>query len=264
MTTLGPTRRNAATPIVLCAALFLAGRPAAPQANPGSPELRQTLDRLAAAAEVLEHSLPSLTCFETAVSETLKNGKVKKHVAFSGNVRVVRTPAGHLNETFTLTQVNGKPHTGHGYRFPYYAVGGFEGGILSLPTRQPCYVYTLSSGRIDFATAPGAGSTPPCRDDGVRGFALFDADGNVTHIERSVSAQATRDFHLTPFAAFDFAPIELNGRTYRPPHHVISETPEDPGAGRMESTYSNCQLYTASVTILPPTQVVPGGPAPSQ
>jgi hypothetical protein len=263
MKTLPPTARAA---LALCAALLLPINAAAPQGPPYSPELQQLLQRLADVAESLEHSLPSLTCVETGVSEGLNKGKVKKHVDFTANMRAVRTPAGALSESFTLTQINGKPYSKSSYSFPFYTRGGFDSALAYfLPTHQPCYVFTLSSpGRIDFHITPDAASHPPCHADGMRGFAFLDPHGNITHIERTVSAQAVQDFQLTPFAAIDFAPVELNGHLYRLSHHIVTEYARGDNTGRFEATYSNCQLFTASVTILPPTQVVPDNTQPPQ
>jgi hypothetical protein len=258
MGTLTPTRRNLAAAISLCAALFLPARTAAPQASPGSPELRQTLDRLGAVAQSLEHSLPSITCVETGVSEALKKGKVKKQVQFAANLRAIRIPGAGLHESFTLTRINGKPYSKPGYSFPFYAGEAFDSAVVYFQlSHQPCYIYSLSPGRIDFQTAPGAGARLPCRDDGVRGFALLDAAGDVTHVERTVPETSTRNFNLAPFAAIDLAPIELNGHAYQLVRHVVSETYRDDITGRFEATYSNCQLFTASVTILPGAQIVP-------
>ena len=140
MKTLPPTARAA---LALCAALLLPINAAAPQGPPYSPELQQLLQRLADVAESLEHSLPSLTCVETGVSEGLNKGKVKKHVDFTANMRAVRTPAGALSESFTLTQINGKPYSKSSYSFPFFTRGGFDSALAYfLPTHQPCYVFT--------------------------------------------------------------------------------------------------------------------------
>ena len=55
----------------------LSTRPASRAATDSA--LQQELERLGAAADALEHSLPSFTCSETGVSERLLNGKVKEH-----------------------------------------------------------------------------------------------------------------------------------------------------------------------------------------
>jgi hypothetical protein len=253
---------SAAAAFVL-SALILGRAAVAQQATPSSPELQQQLQRLAVAAQSLAHSLPSISCVESGSSEALKKGKVKRHVDFTANLRAIRVPGAGLHESFTLTQIDGKPYSKPGYRFPFFAGEGFDAALVYfLPGEQACYTFTLSAGRIDFETVAGAASHPPCRDTGLHGFALVDTNGDVTHVERTVSEQATRDFHLAPFAAVDFAPVELSDRTYRLARHVVSEIHNGDVTRRFEATYSGCKLYTASVTILPPTQVVPDDAAP--
>jgi hypothetical protein len=264
MKRLVPTR-SAASAIALCAALLLASHPASPQTAPSSTDLQGTLERLSAVAQSLKQSLPSITCTETGVSEVFKDGKRKRHVEFAASLRAIRVPGAGLHEFFNLTQINGKPHSKPGYNFPYFASEGFDSALIYfLPRSQPCYVYTLSSGRIDFVTADDAASRPPCRAEGVRGFALLDADGNVTHIERTVPESSSRDFHLVTFAAIDLAPVELNGHNYRLSRHIVTESSPGDVIGHFEATYSGCKLFTASVTILPPTQVVPDTAPPPQ
>jgi hypothetical protein len=253
---------TAAAVLLLCAALLLPANVHAQQSAPASPELQQVLDRLGAAAQSLQRSLPSITCVESGVSETFKKKKVKKRVTFTATMRAIRTPGG-LDESFTLTKIHPKQYFRLHDPFPLFSKGGFDSALAYfLPSQQPCYVYALSPGRIDFATIEDAAFHPPCHADGTRGFALFDAGGNVTHIERSVPEQSMHDFNLTPFVAIDFAPVELNGKTYRLSQHVVSELYEDDDTRRFEATYSGCRLFTATVTILPPTQVVPDGAQP--
>jgi hypothetical protein len=246
---------------VLVATLWLAPPSRGQQSGAEDAVLKRELQRLGVAAEALDHSLPSLTCQESAVSERLLRGKVKQHVAFVASMRAVRVPGGHLHETFTLSTLNGKPHSGGNPPFPFYTSGGFDAAMVYfLPEHQACYRYSLSQGRIDFETSPDFASHPQCRDDAVHGFALMDAVGDVTHIERTVSQEVAHDFHLVPFAAIDFAAVELNGQTYRLSQHLISEYPDGDSKGRFEAFYSGCRLFSVSVTIGPPTAVEPDGP----
>ncbi|MGD0799110.1 MAG: hypothetical protein ABR910_15455 [Acidobacteriaceae bacterium] len=238
--------------------------PATPASRPDASapsELLQDLNRLGGAAASLEHSLPSITCTESGVSQILRKRKTLRRVAFAATLRAVRTPEAGLNESFTLIQIKGKPAPNPGYPFPFFSKGGFDSALAYfLPAQQPCYLYSLSSRRINFATAPDAESRPPCRAEGVRGFALLDAEGNVTHIERTVPIQSALDFRLTPFASVDLAPVQLNGRTYRLSRRVVSEVYDGDLTGRFDATYSDCRLFTATATILPSTQVAPNNP----
>jgi hypothetical protein len=244
---------------LLGTALLLACAAATPgQQGSAGTALEQDLQRLGVVAEALDHSLPSLTCQENGLSERIVRGKVKQHVAFTASMRAERTPGGPLHESFIVTTLNGKPWEGKGVRFPYYTSGGFDSAMVYFrPRNQACYHFSLADGRIDFETAADATTHPQCRNDGLRGFALLDADDNVTHIERTVSADATRDFHLVPFAAIDFAPVELNGEVFRLSSHLVTEYPEDNSKGRFEATYTGCKLFSVSVKIGPPTPVDP-------
>jgi len=214
--------------------------------------LQRELRLLGDASEELNHSLPSLTCTESAASERLVDGKVKKRVTFTASLRAVRTNGGPLHESFTMTTVNGKPYKGKDPGLPYYTGGGFDSAMTYfLPAHQACYRYTLRDGRIDFETAADVAAHSECRDDMVHGYALLDEEGHVTHLERTVGAEATRDFRLVPYAAIDFALVDLNGRSFRLSSHMVSDFAD----GRFEASYSECKLFTASVTIGPATPV---------
>jgi hypothetical protein len=248
--------------LLLGAALWL-GRPILGQQGGDDEALKRELHQLGEVAESLNQALPSLTCQETAVSERIVRGKVKQHVAFTASMRAVRTPGGPLHESFTVTTVNGKPPSRKAARYPYYTAGAFDSAMVYfVPAHQACYRFSLSGRRLDFETAPDATSHPQCRDDGLHGFALLDADGNVTHTERTISADASENFRLVPFAAIDFAPVELNGQVFRLTHHLVSEYPQGDSVGRFEATYSECKLFSVSVTIGPPTRVDPADTPP--
>ncbi len=95
--------------------------------------------------------------------------------------------------------------------------------------------------------------------EGVYSCSMLTA--TLTHIERTVSANATRDLRLVPFAAIDFAPVELNGEVFRLSSHLVTEFPEGDSKGRFEATYSDCKLFKATSTILPGVIPVPEGDA---
>jgi hypothetical protein len=251
-------RNTISIALVLGAAFWLPQPSRGQQSGADGAALERELQRLGVEAEALDRSLPSLTCQESALSERIDRGKVKRHVAFTASMRAVRTPGGPLHESFTLTTVNGKPYSGKGMALPYYTAGGFDSAMVYfMPAHRACYHYSLSEGRIGFETAPDAETLAQCRNDGLHGFALIDTDGNVTHLERTVSAEATRDFHLVPFAAIDFAPVELNGHVFGLSSHLVSEYPEGDSKGRFEATYFDCKLFSVSVTIGPAAPVDP-------
>ncbi len=232
---------------------------AAPPRTP--PELQQTLQRLGSAAEDLLQSTPSFTCDETATSQALHDQKVLRSVSLSGTVRTLRQPDGRMVETYAYKRE-------HILLFlpklpPLFVSGGFDTALsYFLPSAQPCYRYSLSPGRIDFETRSGPVSGHICREQGLKGFALLDAAGNITHIERTIPPAVAKSLKDVPFAAIDIAPVTLNGRVYPLSHHMIATQPLDYNAtGRFEATYTHCHLFTSTVTIGPSSEI-PAPPEP--
>jgi hypothetical protein len=245
-----PMKPNLNLALTLCCVLFLPSNAAAQQ--DAAPTLKQELQRLGAAASALDHSLPSFTCEETVVSQRLHGKKVEQQTNFTATLRAKRAADGTLAESYWLTTLNGHPFSAGSFSLPVYVTGGFDRAMIYfLPSLQACYRYKLSPGRIDFETAPDIASHPNCKNEGMHGFAQLDADGNVTHLERRVSPQGAKDLRLAPFAAFDFANVDLSGRTYRLSHHLLSEIPQGRSTGRFDATYTDCHLYTATVTLGP-------------
>jgi hypothetical protein len=237
-------------------ALFLVPIVAPQKATP-SPELTQALQRLAAAADALTHSLPSFTCQETVVSQRRHGKKIEQQTNFTANLRVNRAADASLSESFTVLTLNGKPFSGGSFNTPTYVSGGFDRAILYFSSKlQPCFSYRLSPHRIDFEGV----ADPKCIFQGTHGFALLDADGNLTYLERTVPPDQARYRGLADFAAFDFADINLNGRTYRLSRHLLAEVNEGRTTGHFEATYTNCHLFSATVTIGPSTEIPPDSP----
>jgi hypothetical protein len=228
------------------------------------PTLQSLLARLAAQAAALDHSLPNFGCTETAISQELQLGKkpgkekVIRRVDFTGLIRVrhvTDSPDIKLAESLEYTTVNGKPFTGGGFTMPAYSQGGFRNALgFFAPETQPCYRYSLSPGRIDFEGVADLTKYPNCKSAGTRGFALFDTDGNITHLERRVMELAAYKYHLTPFAAIDLASVTLNGTTYRLTHHLLAEIPNGRSLDRFEADFTDCRLFTATVTVGPATE----------
>jgi hypothetical protein len=222
------------------------------------PTLETLLARLGEQAAAFDRSLPNFSCLQTASSDELLPGKknepprVLRHVTFTANLRVRRGADGQLTEAAEFLTVNGQPFTGGGFTMPAYAQGGFRQALAYfLPGQQACYRYTLSTDRIDFEGGPDAAKLPGCRSVGVRGFVTLDPTGNILHLERRVTAQGTALYALIPFAQVDLAPVTLNDVTYQLSSHMVSERPNGKFLDRFESTYTNCKLFTASVTLGP-------------
>jgi hypothetical protein len=225
--------------------------------------LKSLLVRLGAQAAALEQSLPSFGCEETAISQELRKEKVIRRVDFTALLRVRRSPDGTLNESTEYATINGKPFTGGGFTMPAFSEGGFRHALgYFSPDKQSCFTYTLKPARIDFESAPGSSLRPFCRSSGTRGFALLDADGNITHVERHVTPEGSAAFHLSPYAAIDVAPVTLNGITYQLSRHLVSERPNGKSVDRFDADYTDCRLYTASITIGPTTEL-PDNSAPN-
>jgi hypothetical protein len=233
---------------VSCAAL-----PGASAQQPDSLNLQQELLRLGEAATELEHTLPSFTCQESALSQQLKNGKVLQGVQFVATLRAQRGADGKLDESITITSVNGQPFTNGHFHLPVFVSGGFDRMMRYFaPEEQACYRYSLAPGRINFQALPGP-DTPTCKDSGTVGFALLDAAGNATRVERRVDQAMAKPRKEAIYAAADIAPIELNGHSYRLAHHLYAEMPAGKEVGAFTADYAACKLFTATVTISPAT-----------
>jgi hypothetical protein len=224
---------------------------AAQQATAPPPTtLESTLQRLGEQAVLLQRSLPSLTCMESVVSQEFRHKMVVRSVDFTASLRAVRDGDGEIRESYEFKTVRGQPFTTGGFVMPTYVTGGFSRALRYFsPDQQPCYRYTLKGSRIDFETAP---QTPEaCRTRGTSGFALLDGQGNITHLERRVATRYSEEYHQVPFAALDLTPLTLNGVTYLMTRHLFAEQPEGGATDRFEADYTDCKLFTATVTIGP-------------
>jgi hypothetical protein len=231
-----------------------AAYPQQPQPNAYPSELQQDLQRLGTEADQLIQSTPSFTCDETATSQAIRDRKVLRSVSLSGTVRTIRQPDGHMVETYDYKRE-------HILFFipklpPLLVSGGFDTALsYFLPSAQACYRYALSPGRIDFETRTGQVSGHICREQGLKGFALLDAAGDIAHIERTIPPAVAKPLKDVPFAAVDIAPVTLNSRVYQLSRHMVATQPLDDATGHFEATYSNCHLFTSTVTIGPATVI---------
>jgi hypothetical protein len=215
-----------------------------------SPTLAQELQRLGEAATTLEHALPNFTCQEKAISRALKGKKVTMTTEFVSTLRAQRGADGSLDESFAPTEVNGKPFTTGSFRLPVYISGGFDRAMRYFaPAQQVCYRYSLSPGRIDFAAIDDPALSASCKEATTRGFALLDAEGNVTRVERRVEPEAAQARHEATYAVVDFAAVTLNGRTYRLSQHLYAEMPMFHHPTTFTADYTDCKLFTATVTL---------------
>jgi hypothetical protein len=251
--------RVVAAALVL-AAVGMAQGGGARQGGGESPELRAELKKLAGVAQMLRDDLPSFTCQETAKSQLLKKNKVKEQVQIAGEVRVERVEGRRLQEQLNIAQVNGKPFAGGSVKAPIMVQGGFgESLFFFLPEVQPCFEFTLRGGRLDFVSRPEMLERTGCDVAGTRhGFALLDAEGNITHMEREVPPETASEFHLVDSNTIDFVSTELGGQTYPLSAKMTADVPADGEVKHFEAVYSGCHLYKATVTILPGVAPVTG------
>jgi hypothetical protein len=213
-------------------------------------DLKGELQRLGEAATTLEHTLPNFTCQEKAISRALKGKKVTMTTEFVSTLRAQRAADGSLDESFSFSEVNGKPFTNGTFRLPVYVSGGFDKAMRYFaPTLQVCYRYSLSPGRIDFAAINDPPGQPQCKEKDLQGFALLDAEGNATHVERRVAPEAAQAVHEATYAAVDFAAVALNGRTYWLSQHLYAEMPMFHHPTTFSADYTDCKLFTATVTL---------------
>lgn len=226
----------------------------------GTPStLGSELKYLGAQIAQLQHSLPNISCRETVVSQEMRGGKAHHRVDATATLEVKRSPFGEMNESFTLSTLNGEPFEGGKFRLPAYVEGGFDKAINYFSIKgQACYRYTFTPGRIEFETDPAKTDPDQC-NQGVKGFALLDAEGNVTHVQRTISADPKHtdrnDDRLVPFAAIDFRPVQLNGRIFRLASHMYTEVQHGGTTASFEANYENCHLFGATMRILPATEV---------
>lgn len=250
--------------LVACPAI--AQSPATGASGSQTHALQDELKKLSADAVLLHTDLPGFACTETAVSEAIKKNKnnprkdkVTERVQFVAGVRAQRGEDGRLHESLTLSEVNSKPASGRKFNPPMMVEGGFDQSLdFFLAERQTCFNFTLSEGRIDFVSQPGSFNLAACGEMGApHGFALFDGAGNVSHVERQVPPELSRQVHIADYAASDIVATELNGTMYPLPAKIVAEVPKDGVVLHFEATYTACHLFKATSRILPVETAVP-------
>jgi len=229
--------------------------------QPGQPSpLESALQRLGEQAVLLQRSLPSLTCMESVVSQEFRHNMVARSVDFTAQLRAVRDNDGEIRESYEFKTLRGQPFTASGFVMPIYVTGGFTRALRYFaPDQQACYRYKIKGNRIDFETAPDAPEA--CHTRSTAGFALLDEHGGITHLERRLADRYAVEYHQVPFAALELTPLTLNGVTYPMTRHLYAEEPNNGSIDRFEAEYTDCKLFTATVTIGPAVEA-PDTPAP--
>jgi hypothetical protein len=217
--------------------------------------LTRALHSAAESAAAYQQSVPNFTCNETIRSELRKGKKVKFHVDTTGTFRVVRT-ADLPTESRHIVTANGKAvPDGDSYPLPIVMIGGFGNGLPVYfgASRQACFLYSFSAGRIDFEALPDAPKRAACNGIApqARGFALLDAAGAITHIERRVPEAVALATNFATFTALDYFPVAMNGHVFTLPSHVVSEIPRNNLMATFDAHYSACRFYSGTITLEP-------------
>lgn len=224
-----------------------------------APSLDELLPRLYAYAREYRAKLPSLSCDEAITSQVLKSGKVKKELLVEATLREVRddSKTEPFTERRTFKTVDGrrpKPH----FTIPFLVRGAFANAIgFVREDREACFDYRLvaqdggATLRLDMALKPNY-TDSNCKDvpEGYKKIVLVDAKTyRITHVDRTISAQAAKHSIEVYFFSTDFRPQKLGNETFWLPAKVYAHDADD--EGRMYATYSNFHRYTGELKVLP-------------
>ncbi len=244
----------------MLAAPFAAGA----QTPASDPEVAALLRQLYAYARHYRDTLPSLSCDESITSQSVKNGKVRKEVRIESSLRETRadpSAANPFEERHQFKSIDGKPPKPH-VNIPYFVEGGFANAVgFTKEESAGCYTYQLSHEpdgvrRLELTALPERGIVA-C-DDVIKTYrktVLIDAEGRITHVERSMSPEDAHNRREVDFAAMDYGPQPLGDETVWLPTRMTSHDAND--QGRMTAVYSNYHRYTATSKVLsaaPPTE----------
>ena len=232
-----------------------------------TPALDQLLSHVEANTEQYKTTVPSFLCDEHITSQELRDGKLKHETTIDGVFRVTRSGE-TLEESREVKTINGEPSSTKKLNMPISFSGGFSGALAKFLSaeRRECFNYRsdpsapVSPGTeaFTFTAREAAAKQPACStiQPGTTGrFVVDSATMQVTHIERTVPNPIGRDQSVLGTAAVDFAPVNLNGKSFWLPSTVTAFTTDTPktSAFRFTAKYSNYHRFTASSTILPTT-----------
>jgi hypothetical protein len=215
-------------------------------------ETAAVLHHMAQQSAEYRKTLPNFTCDENVVSTARHKRKLQLRIEFRATIRVLRQPGGELTENFSITNYMGKPAPETGQLvIPAYVQGGLARGVPSffVAEKQRCYRYSIKGNRIDYAVQGGG---PTCDEiPGTHGFALLDSAGDMLHGETHRPPMEARRHNFTSFSSVDYAPVVLDGKTYRLPSHLYAEIAEGDWLRTFDAHYDSCKLFQATVTIGP-------------
>ncbi len=222
------------------------------------PTVDELLPRVVAYAQQYRQSIPSFEADESAVSQLVKNGRIKWEVQLQMTLRELRDESkpGEFVDRYTFHLVDGKPPRKH-FKLPYFVQGGFSSAIgFGHPEEQTCYDYRVSPGdsvstvRLELwvKTRP---LPPNCNDvpEDYRKTVVVDvASGAILHVTRSMSPRAAHERHEIVFGSVDYAPEKIGDETFWLP--VRFESHDENNEGRMSGAYSNFHRYASTAKVV--------------
>ena len=224
-----------------------------------APSLDELLPRLYAYAREYRAKLPSLSCDEAITSQVVKKGKVKKEMKIEASLREIHDSSitNPLRELRIYNKVDGRRPKRY-VTIPYLVQGAFANAIgFMREDREACFDYRLVAQdggvtlRLDMALKPNYTDTN-CKDvpEGYNKTVLVDAKSfRITHVDRTISAEAARHSIEAFFFSTDYRPQKLGTGTFWLPTRVYAHDADD--QLRMYATYSNFHRFTGELKVLP-------------
>jgi hypothetical protein len=225
-----------------------------------APSIEELLPRLYAYASEYRAKLPSLSCDESITSQLVVDGKIAKETRIEATLREIRddSKSDPFIEHHTFNKVDGRPPKPN-FKFLFLVQGGFANLVgFSRKDAAACFDYHLASQndgatlRLDMALKPDSSANPHCNDipAGFRKTVLVDAEtGHITHVERTISADAAKNPKEVYFASIDYSPQKLGNDTFWLPARIYAH--DLTGEMRMFAVYSNFHRYAGEMKILP-------------
>lgn len=227
-------------------------------------ELMADVQRDAAAYDA---KLPSLSCHESVTIEEMKHGAVKKTTHIEGTLRVLRTEDAKvpLREEHHFETKDGVPVERQDFGMKYWVTGGFANGLgHAFAESEACYdleawpMAGADTMRLELTRRAGSDALQVCREHsqpGLRKTLVLDVEGNVLHVARFVPPEVAERLREVIYAALEFNPVQLGTQTLWLPARLETRDADD--RNRLEVRYSECRLFSSSITITPEGSKVP-------
>lgn len=251
-------------------ALLLLLQPAHAQ-PPQPPTLNQVLQRLEANLNDYDTNIPSFFSDEHVVSSVFPGNRQQNTVTNSVfRLKRVLQPnqTTTLEESRTVKTVNGSPPTADNLTGPSLLSGVFEGALAVVSLNQrACMNYKLDRihpGRpyvIRFSTEPHPTQPSTCLlDESSKGQVFLDpATLQITRLELTTPHhRISRDTQAQRILSVDYAPVQLDARTFWMPATITSRITADantfhPTIWSFKATYRNYHKLEVTSRIVPAT-----------